>query len=217
MKFSRLFITGCDQNTEWQLPWFIERFKRHNPDEKLVVFNFGSHPFQYPVPNVSLVKEKASGWFKKPAAMLKSSTMAEKVCWLDTDCEVRGPISDVFDKVVKNKLAMVEDVPWTRRRGEKWHNSGVVAFESQPVILGKWVTAIRHLGKVTNPMFGDQDVLHGLTNDPMLKLMHITDLPREYNTLRLDFQDGTAPMNPKIVHWTGKKGKEVIKEQMKNG
>ena len=48
-------------------------------------------------------------------------------------------------------------------------------------------------------------------------MIHITDLPREYNTLRIDFIDGTNPNNPKIVHWTGAKGKEEIKKMMLSG
>ena len=34
------FMTGCDQNTEWMLPWFIENYKKHN-DTPLTVMNFG--------------------------------------------------------------------------------------------------------------------------------------------------------------------------------
>jgi len=32
-----LFITGCDVKTQWMLPWFVENFKKHNPDEELVI------------------------------------------------------------------------------------------------------------------------------------------------------------------------------------
>jgi phosphatidylethanolamine-binding protein (PEBP) family uncharacterized protein len=45
-------------------------------------------------------------------------------------------------------------------------------------------------------------------------MIHISDLPREYNTLRLDLIDNTAPKNIKIMHWTGKKGKDKIRSMM---
>ena len=48
----------------------------------------------------------------------------------------------------------------------------------------------------------------------MKRRIHITDLPRAYNTLRLDLIDNTAPPNIKMMHWTGAKGKEKIREQM---
>ena len=50
--------------------------------------------------------------------------------------------------------------------------------------------------------------------DPLKELTHLVELPRIYNTLRLDLQDNTAPKNPKIVHWTGPKGKDQIRKMM---
>jgi len=54
-----------------------------------------------------------------------------------------------------------------------------------------------------------------MLQDPMRRLIHITDLPRSYNTLRLDLQDLTAPKNIKVMHWTGQKGKEQIRSMMR--
>ena len=47
-----------------------------------------------------------------------------------------------------------------------------------------------------------------------MKMSIIEPLPHKYNTLRLDYVDNIAVKNPLIVHHTGKKGKEVIKEQI---
>lgn len=205
-----LFITGCDSKTEWMLPWFVENFKKHNPDAELVIYDFGMEGSLYPEMTKSLRGNQDSGWFKKPAAMIAASKLASKVCWLDTDCHVQSNIEDIFDRVEPNKLAMVEDAPWSKRRREKWHNSGVVAFNGQPNILGEWAAAVAN-----NPIQGDQEVLHLLVREGMRRLIHITDLPREYNTLRLDLDDGTAPSQPKIMHWTGPKGKDIIRKLIK--
>lgn len=199
-KLYKLFITGCDSNTSWMLPWFQENFYKHNSDAQLFVYNFDAFA------------PEQKGWFKKPAAMVDASKKAKYVCWIDTDCEVRGNIENIFDYVEPNKLAMVEDVPWTKRREEKWHNSGVVAFQDMPAILRKWKEHVS-----TTPIVGDQEVLHLLLRQGMMRLMHITDLPRKYNVLRLDLQDGSAPKDIKIMHWTGEKGKEHIRQVMKNG
>lgn len=210
MKSSNLFITGCDSNTEWMLPWFVENFKKHNPDAELLIYDFGMEGSHYSEMRKSLRGNQDKGWFKKPAAMLAASRIARNVCWLDTDCQVLDNIEDVFDYCQPNKIAMVEDVPWSTRRGEKWHNSGVVAFKDRPVILDEWAAAIPN--KMNAP--GDQEVLHLLVKDGIRRIIHITDLPREYNTLRLDLLDNTSPPNPKIMHWTGPKGKDKIKEFM---
>jgi hypothetical protein len=198
----RVFITGCDSNTRWMLPWFEHNFKKHNPNAILHVYDFDKE----------FLSE--SHWFKKPSAMLDASRRSSRVCWLDTDCEVRENIESIFDYTVSNKLSMVEDSPWSLRRGETWHNSGVVAFQGRPGILREWVMQIKNLKEVPHKMFGDQDVLHGILRAELQRMVYIRDLPKKFNTLRLDLTDNKAPKKISIMHWTGAKGKEEIKRQM---
>ena len=211
MKLSKLFITGCDFKTEWMLPWFVENFKKHNPTAELVIYDFGMESGLYPELRKSLRGNQDRGWFKKPASMLNALTLADKICWLDTDCEVLGNLDGIWDHVENGKLTMAEDMPWSTRSQEKWHNSGVVAFEGSPnpPILKIWAEAV-----AANPIRGDQEVLHLLVNDPLKQLIHINDLPRNYNVLRLDHLDKTVPKDPKILHWTGQKGKDHIRSLM---
>lgn len=193
MSSSNLFITGCDYQTMWQLEWFKENFYKHNPNAELFVYDFDKF------------EPMLQGWFKKPRAMLDASYKATNICWLDTDMEIQDNIEDIFTHIEPNKLAMVEDVPWTMRRKEKWHNSGTVAFTGRPSILLDWVKSVDY-----NQVVGDQEILHEIVRHGMRRHIHITDLPREYNTLRIDLLDSTAPKNIKVMHWTGKKGKDHI-------
>lgn len=204
-KLSNLFITGCDVNRQWQLPWFVDNFKKHNPKAELLIYDFGMKENSFSNISVKHLSQD-KGWFKKPSAMMKASLIADKVCWLDTDCEVRTNIEDIFNYTEPNKLCMVEDVPWSKRRGETWHNSGVVAFQGTPSILGEWATEVSY-----NPKVGDQEVLHTMLSDPLKRMIHIKDISREYNTLRIDLIDNTAPKNIKVMHWTGVKGNDYIK------
>ena len=198
-KSSDLFITGCDKNTRWMLPWFEKNFYNHNPDASLHVFDFD---------------ELGDGWYCKPTAMVLASMMSDKVCWLDTDCEVKTNIMSIFDKIIPNKLTMVEDQPWTMRRKEVWHNSGVVAFQGKPVILNHWQQEISMIVEDRGPMYGDQDVLHELVRTGLNRQIHINTISKKWNTLRLDLIDGNAPKDIKIMHWTGKMGKDEIRKQM---
>jgi hypothetical protein len=209
MKSSKLFITGCDYNTEWMLPWFVKNFKKHNPETELVIYDFGMRGGLYPEMRKSLRGNQDKGWFKKPAAMLNASQLADNVCWIDTDCEIVGNINGIWEHLEPNKLLMAEDLPWSKRRGEKWHNSGVVAFQSTPKILSEWAAEVS-----VNPIQGDQEVLHMMVKDGLKRMIHITDLPRKYNVLRIDHLDKTVPKDPKIFHWTGKKGKDKIRSLM---
>lgn len=215
----KIFITGCDSNTEWQLPWFWNNYKEEN-DTPLYVMDFGMSKgckewVKYNAENYIDLKTQAKGWFKKPAAMLRAAEEANKVCWLDTDCQVMGDISGIFDHTQQGKLTMVEDRPWTKRRGEygKWYNSGVVAFQTPvPNVLRGWAEAC-----INDPIQGDQETLYAMMGgDEILKMTCIEPLPHKYNTLRLDYLDEIAVKSPLIIHHTGAKGKEVIREQMDN-
>lgn len=212
-----VFLTGCDQNTEWMLQWFFDHYLKHN-NIPIVFANFGVSeeilnvisPIVYHT--IDLSRSIETGWFKKPRAMIECSKIFEKTCWIDTDCQVHGNISGVFDHVVPEKLAMVEDKPWSMRSGQTWHNSGVVAFEKTPSILTQWA-----LKSVRTKNRGDQEILHDMIDSPLKRLMYIEDLPNKYNVLRVQHIDKSIPDETLVEHWTGEKGKNRIKKMIMNG
>ena len=150
--------------------------------------------------------EKA--WFLKPAAMLKAP--GKKVVWLDTDCQVMSNLDHIFRILVPNKLNMVMDRPWLKRRKEEWFNSGVVGFIGKPEILHKWAKQVED-----TPNVGDQEVLHSML-DPLNRQIYIHELPNKWNWLRLQIEHDNEDSNDKkIMHWTGAKGNDRIKGLMK--
>jgi hypothetical protein len=46
--------------------------------------------------------------------------------------------------------------------------------------------------------------------------MMIADVPHRFNVLRIDHIDNNVPSNPVIMHWTGEKGNDEIRGQMKS-
>lgn len=221
---NKVFVTGCDSHTEWMLPWFIENYKKRNT-LPIVFVDFGVTPMMlewckihfYDVVTLPSIHSFGCRWFLKPEAIL-SIDGVNKV-WLDTDCEVLGNLSNIFDLLQRNKLNMIPDGPWTRRSFQKWHNSGVVGVINNPEILHIWGNECRINNTPFGPTHrGDQEVLHHMIqkSDRIgIREIYINDLPLEYNTLRLDVLDKTAPPNPLIVHWTGAKGKDEIRRKMK--
>ena len=209
--FDKIFITGCDSKTEWMLGWFIKNYQNHNRTP-LVFVNFGVSEAGLDTVSsscasvIDLSNQSGQGWFKKPQAMIEASKIARQVCWIDTDCHVLADIGDVFDYVTSNKISMAQDIPWTTRREEFWHSTGVVAFEDCPQILHDWFKAVK-----SNPVVGDQEVLHSILRQDLKRQIHTNTLPSEYNWLRLMLQDGMDSKNKKVMHWTGAKGKETIR------
>ena len=207
-KYDRAFLTGCDKNTEWMLEWFFNNYRQHN-SLPFIFANFGVSKEKlewaktkfHAILNMTGVKEK--GWFKKPRSMLYEP--AKKLVWIDTDCEILSNIENIFDLLEPKKLAMVEDKPWSQRRGEIWHNSGVVGMVNKPIILHQWCQNVHD-----DPNVGDQEVLHSMLN-PITKISYIKDLPNEYNVMRIQVELDNYKGNKKIIHWTGKKGKQRIR------
>tara|TARA_Y100001963_G_scaffold158878_2_gene260166 strand:- start:51 stop:740 length:690 start_codon:yes stop_codon:yes gene_type:complete len=211
--YEHAFLTGCDYRTEWMLPWFIDNFRLYNPEVPLVFANFGVSKKTYKyIKNeshaiINLEKEMGMGWFLKPLSMLNCPS--KYTCWIDTDCEVLDGLDGIWDHVEPLKLTMVEDKPWSRRSGEVWHNSGVVAFYNKPPILNAWWNAVKQ-----SPKVGDQEILHQIL-DPLRRLTYIKDLPNEYNWLRLQLEnDGQDNLEKKVMHWTGEKGKNRIRKKI---
>jgi alpha-N-acetylglucosamine transferase len=213
--FPKTFLTGCDEKTEWQIPFFLKNFRKHKHTTKLIVADFGmssrmihtleaSEEVQAVMQMSNDVPER--GWFYKPATMWHCPSI--QTVWLDTDCIIQENIDDIFDLLKPGMLNMVEDKPWTKRRGEVWYNSGVVGFIHKPDVLKEWTAAVRRKQEV-----GDQEVLHSLLN-PITQLKHINPLPNEYNVVRLQVENDGYKGKIKVMHWTGEKGNKRIRSMM---
>lgn len=209
--YDKVFLTGCDSNTEWMLGWFIQNYRRFN-STPLIFANFGISEEMHNIVAsgcdgmIDLQSLKEEGWLKKPQAMIEASKIADKVCWIDTDCQILANIDPIFELTVPNKLSMAEDKPWSKRREEVWHNSGVVLFQDRPPILDTWATAVK-----AAPREGDQETLHRILREQLNRQIHVSNLPTEYNWLRLMIQDGQDSPRKKIMHWTGNIGKKYIR------
>ncbi len=219
---NQYIMTGCDKNTEWQLPWFVENFNRHCESD-LVIVDFGMtvkmrEYADKKADHVFSVERK--GWFSKIEAMhLMKAKFSGSFCWLDTDCQVLGDIGNIFRYVENNKLTMVVDHPWTTHGSPwtpqsdvgPWYNTGVIAFEGRPAILDRWLKEVKDAGKHR----GDQEAMYSILNEShMNRPMHIVEAPHKFNVLRIDVSQERVPSNPIVMHWTGQKGNEEIRRQM---
>ena len=125
---SNVFVTGVTIIQNGNYPWFIENFQKFNTTQ-LVIADFGmmNYPdgdFTY----VDMSQNKAEGWFKKPSSLIKVAELGfNKVCWLDTDCQVLEDISSIFNYAEPDKLGMIEDRPWIKE-DQKWVHGIIVVL-----------------------------------------------------------------------------------------
>ena len=218
---NRYIITGCDKNTEWQLPWFVENFNKVTETE-LIIADFGMTPEMKKFADKKAdytFEVTGQGWFSKVEAMHQMKTRFNGAfCWLDTDCELLRDPTYIFDYVEHNKLTVVVDHPWTEsgspwtpqgNRGP-WYNTGVVAFAGRPMILDRWLQEIKN-----KEHRGDQEALYSILNESdTSRLINISEAPHRFNVLRLDMLQDRVPERPIIKHWTGQKGNDEIRRQM---
>ena len=214
----KTFVTGCDYKTEWQLPWFMNNFFEHSTS-MLQIANFGmsmdmltllrAHPSYEKQFLIMEVDTLLQGWFKKPRAIYHATGCNFVTCWVDTDCQIVGDIDSIWQEYVPDIMGMVIDRPWTIRRpfNGDWHNSGVV-LTNRNQTLENWMNECE-----INPVESDQHVLYHMYT-PIEKISRINPLPHKYNTIRLDYIDNIAVKDPIIIHHTGQKGNETIREMI---
>ena len=111
-KYKRAFLTGCDEKTEWMLPWVVDNFKKHN-DTPMIFADFGVSEEMIDYVNDNFharmkFKDRSQlrGWFLKPLAMMTSPSI--ETVWIDTDCEILGDISGIL------ATSRMKNCPWCR-------------------------------------------------------------------------------------------------------
>jgi len=190
--------------------WWYENVKRHNPDVKVGIWDFGmSMQMREVVKGIDawlsdpITHPSNIGWFNKTRAVI--DTPSQSVAWLDVDCEVLTNIEEIFSLVPPNMIGLTRD--WVR---DNWWATGVIVVNDRPELLKHWnemllKTAIR----------GDQEMLFEIVG----KEVHdeIQELPQEYQWLRISLNKGVDSPTKKIIHWTGPKGKKFIREHLKQG
>ncbi len=205
-----MIITGVDKNHEDMVIWWYENVKKHNPDVKVGIWDFGmSMQMREVVKGIDawlsepITHPSNIGWFNKTRAVI--DTPSQSVAWLDVDCEVLTNIEEIFSLVPSNMIGLTRD--WVR---DNWWATGVIVVNDRPELLKHWnemllKTAIR----------GDQEMLFEIVG----KEEHdeIQELPQEYQWLRISLNKGVDSPTKKIIHWTGPKGKRFIREHLKQG
>ena len=205
-----MILTGVDSNHEEFIEWWLNNALKHNKNENIGVWDFGMTPMTRSIIehnhpdiwlSIPLEKHKTSGWFYKLHAVIEAPE--KRVAWLDVDCEILTDISDVFDLVKPNTIGLTRD--WVR--GE-WWATGVIVVNDRPDLLYEWNNRLNKGDDIR----GDQEALLDMID----KNTHpqITELPQEYQWLRISLNQGKDSADKKVIHWTGPKGRDHIRSSL---
>ena len=222
-------IVASDQNLEWLLPWWWERYSACNAfpvvfidfgmslekkiwcEERGLVIPLKEEVLEKKIPEKVYIAWKGiygesygqmrKVWFKKPSACLLSPF--EETLWLDLDCEILDSVEPLFSYLHKEKEVAVALYAIAEASGFVC-NSGVLVFKKDSVFMQEW--ASRSLLE-SEKYWGDDYLLTAILSQ---EVGRVAILPDIYNW-RLS--EG-LPMNAKIIHWCGEWGKSCIE---KNG
>ncbi len=214
---SRGALIAADRYCEWLIPWFFERL-RAVCQLPLAIVDMGmtrgaldyckdkGELITLEIDHLPHFDIQASGWYKKPFALLK--TPFQKTLWLDCDCEVVRPIDLLFDFEEEMRLAPDTENSHKKELGlgtikpeEVLYNSGVILFNKGSPLVEDWVRAV---SDQQTAFFSDQHVLSRLIQSGDYSIGRLQD---DYNwRMSQGFNIHAA-----IIHWAGSWGKEYIR------
>ena len=219
-------IVGCDRDQEWLLPWWWRHYSAHNSYPVLFVdLGLSSKarvwcqkrgdcvalpPKVCPIQELSPQEHARFApyfgegvWLYREAVFKKSfacllSPFAHS-CWIDVDCEVRGPLAPLF-----SLLHLGAEIGLVREPAESSYNSGVIPFRKNSPILRQWAD----LCLTENHRFlTDQEALsHAIEQHRPAFL----ELPAIYNWKRSSGPNEEAL----ILHYASGYWKEQLRLQM---
>ena len=87
----------------------------------------------------------------------------------------------------------------------------MIVVNDRPDLLYEWNNRLL----AGDDIRGDQEALKDLVGSNTHP--QITELPQEYQWLRISLNKGKDSPNKKVIHWTGPKGKKFIREHLQQG
>ncbi len=130
-----MIITGVDKNHEDLVIWWYEQVRKHNPNVKIGIWDFGmSFVMREVVKGIyawlsdPITHSSNIGWFNKTRAVI--NTPSQSVAWLDVDCQVLQNIEEIFSLVPPDTIGLTRD--WVR---DNWWATGVIVVNDRPKLL----------------------------------------------------------------------------------
>lgn len=230
----RGFLVASDQNMQWLLPWWWERYSACNA-HPVCFIDFGmtlearkwcaERGQVLLLPETSgchaLSQERESqleqiygkswlssrpAWFKKPLACLHSPF--EETVWLDLDCEVLCPLEEIFDYIsVDKEMALTFGSTTSAIQGLEEPCQWGTVCNSGVIVFHKTSSLIHQWVEIARD-HSDQYFGDECILSKLIceSLEKVSLLPEIYNWK----MSRGVPLYAKIIHWKGEWGKQYI-------
>ncbi len=203
---------AADRNAEWLLPWWWEHYTEHNQlPVHFVDFGMSTEARSFCMRRGTLDRPALDADFenpclRKPFAILSSPFLRN--LWIDLDCEVRGPINEIFsiadcDLVIREDIQSYRDQFRQLYPTERFYQGGVYRIQHGSSIMIEIAKACLMMRGWVN---SEQPIISRVvyTNPDRWT---IRELPRKFNNVRQEPELSDAV----IRHWTGAQGKAYIR------
>lgn len=230
-------IIGCDQSQEQFLPFWYQNYRAFN-DFPIAILDFGmsakalkaaqkigtiiptyQDSFPQPLTKIADKPQKYYAEFVQKPCFLKvlnlHKTPFEKTIWLDTDCEVRGYLGDLFDltdtpsgfasNIFKGHIQKSAKEKGIIASDEIYYASAAMAYTKNSPVIKAW----QETTKNTEPFLGDDVTLSKAIHEHPFD---VTPISEHYNRL---YTDPTVICpSTKVIHFNGSEGKLALLREM---
>lgn len=219
--FQKAILTGCSSKYEENIPWWISKIRKQT-DIPLIFADFGLS-----TEAKNFVKKNCQGvlnfnvssenffWGLKQIAFSACTDIAEKLLWIDQDCEIIGSIEPLFELCsLDTDFCISKDLPTLRYPNEEkiYHNqfqAGLFLSSPKHPIIQEW----KRLLETEN---NDQKAISSILNTSSSYRQGLKIIPWNLHCPRLclEQQIRASGKIPNIIHWTGFIGDEILKSRM---
>ncbi len=227
-------IVGADITQEWLLPWWWERYRKHNT-HPVAFIDFGLSlemkdwcrqrgeliPLRIydgfvtektevdPAVVRNLEEEFGKQFWDCRKTWFKKplaclQTRFRRTIWVDADCEIRGPVQALFAFADKPPGIAMAKDQCDAALHYPIYNSGVIVFRRNLELIVQWA---RNCLERNHLFRGDQEVFSRLVAETGVV---IGEIPPLYNWSRCQKDHAEAI----VLHWHGVYGKHVIRNQI---
>ena len=212
-------VVGCDARAEWLMPWWLERFRKHNAlpvafaDFGMTAAMRGWCAARGALVDITDVPV-ASACLRKPFAILRAPF--KEILWLEPDCEVRGPVEPLLAHGRDGHVGLAPAAQGRSVAAEATDGWFAMCSPDTPIWDGG-IVAVRHGHSVVTDwaceLLAKQDRYKG-DHEALACVVArggyaVNRVPPE-----LAFNRHRGPDNGATVfHWTGVRGKAILKER----